>query len=155
MFTREIGCVISTDNWPLYTIYGESSIVYFPDEFIWDVHINHPCEIMTLAHTHPPYCISISNEDYTTLKAWSYAFSPKHISMDVISENKDTEKGYSHRRHWFTLQTLEQWISAGKKGERTMELHYIDIDEKLFWAVHMLNMSYTHSFISEKGMVLK
>ena len=126
----EIGMVIDQNDFPLVTIFGEPARVEFTDKLIWDYHLHTPGQILTLAHTHPDGFYELSDEDRTTLKAWTMAVSPHRVHMDVICPMPDSPQGlvnYSHRRYYYEMESLQEWLSKGKIGIRKMSLEYKDL----------------------------
>ena len=60
------------------------------------------------------------------------ALSPYPICMDVICETVKyrtsfDQSYYSHRRYYYVIESLQEWISKGKIGTRKMSLEYKDM----------------------------
>ena len=136
----EIAMVISKDGFPLATAFGSPGLVVFPQEYMWETHKRFPGLLQVMAHTHPFGLTELSEEDRTTLKAWTFAIYPYAIAMDVICK---TLTGISHKRYWYDIESREDWIARGKQGERQMMLKQTDLSgiSMTTWVHEILRLS--------------
>ena len=118
--------VVSNKGFPLMTVFGSAVRVDFPADYIWETHKRFPGLVKILVHSHPNGMPTMSEEDRTTLKAWTYAFSPHPIYMEVVSSMGDW---VSRRRYHYKLESLKSWQDRGKQGTRQVALHEADISD--------------------------
>lgn len=136
--------LISKDKEILTTVFGEPSGVLFPFEYAWEIHQKFPGLIERMVHTHPHGATFLSEEDRTTLKAWTTTFYPSRIYMEVICP---TNSGLFRKLFWYVLEGLEHWKKGGKKGERTMELLEAELStERLRWEPPWVNQIIKYSY---------
>jgi len=133
--------LISEDGSPLITIFGETARVDFPIEYAMEVHQRFPGLIKIMTHTHPKGMTDMSEEDRTTLKAWTYAFSPYPIYMDVVCYKG--KRNLSRKRFWYEIESLKQWRKGGRKKPRKMTLCEMDLsEERAYWMRTITYLSY-------------
>jgi hypothetical protein len=138
---REVAMLISRDGAPLITIFGEPAGVDFPVEYAMEVHQRFPGLIKTMAHTHPRDMTEMSEEDRTTLKAWTCTFSPYPIYMDVVCYVG--KRGTSRKRYWYDIESLKQWRKGSRKKPRKMTLRQMDLsEERAHWIRTITYLSY-------------
>ena len=116
MFRRETGALIDEGGFIWDIVIGGPASLLYPDEKIW--RMSRFVRKIILAHTHPPHFTSLSSEDFSTLKAWSYAL-PNRIEMWIICE---VNGKIVIEKNKFIVEPLQSWIDRGKIGERKMEL---------------------------------
>lgn len=142
-FKREVAMVLNYHCNPLTVVLGEAASVVFPDKLIWKFHYTRPGYIKYFVHTHPPGMPLMSEEDRTTLKAWTQAMAPHELNFLVVSVKGP---GITIVNNWYKIEDLEVWRSLGKKGERKMELFRESLElidfEKLDWLLTLLDLSY-------------
>lgn len=133
--------LITKKHFPLVTVFGERARVVFPFEYALEVHKKFPGLIRRMVHTHPDGMTFLSEEDRTTLKAWTIAFSPNFICMEVICRNG---KKFFRKMFYYTMESLEDWIARGKEGERKMVLQEQDLSQgkQPRWVEDILYFSY-------------
>ena len=145
-FKREVAMVLNEKLIPLTVVLGNSASVIFPDKFIWNLHYTRPGYVQYFAHTHPPGIPEMSEEDRTTLKAWSYALYPHKLGFFVVSDIKISWGNNYIMEYWYELETLEEWVARGRKGERKVELHQVKWNisnlGSLGWLEVLLELSY-------------
>lgn len=138
--------VISSRGFPLCTVFGSTTQVQFPDTYMWGIHKRFPGLLKIMAHSHPNNIPLMSEEDRTTLKAWTIALSPYPIYMEVVSYVNDI---LSRMRYWYEIESLEEWCRQGKIGERKMKLREMDMSsEYADWIKTM--MAFTYKLESER-----
>ena len=135
----EVAMVISNKGFPLCTVFGSAARVDFPEEYIWNTHKRYPGLIKIMAHSHPDGMNFMSEEDRTTLKAWTMALAPYTIYFDIVCyDNHDIKR----KRYWYTLESLNEWVKRGKKGEREMRLQTMDMTgEYADWIRDLMSLS--------------
>jgi len=136
----EVATILTIEEIPLMTVFGEPAHVDFPGEYIWELHKRKPGLVAILAHTHPNGFTSMSEEDRTTLKAWTIALSPYPVFMDVICWESKEQK--SHTRYWFDIESLEEWKSKHKSKQRWFQLRTKEVKRRRGdWDYDMLYLS--------------
>jgi len=143
-FKRETAMVLNEKLIPLTIVLGEPASVVFPDEFIWKFHYAKPGYVKYFVHTHPPGMTEMSEEDRTTLKAWSYAFLPYKLHFWVVCQQEPND--VSIMEYQYKIETLEEWRKRGKEGERKTDLisrpiNFLELDH-LAWLFVLLELSY-------------
>ncbi len=118
-FLREVAMVLSKNGSPLVTTLGEYARVEFPDKDIWSLHLAKPGFVKYFVHIHPPSFPSMSEEDRTTMKAWTMALSPSPLLFWVVSEDSGSLEIMEYQ---YTLETIEAWKAREKKTPREMIL---------------------------------
>lgn len=116
----EVAQVLTKDEYSLITIFGQPGSVEFPTEYIWETHRRFPGLIKYLVHTHPVGITDMSEEDRTTLKAWTIALSPHPVALDVIAET--TDGNFSYKRYYYILEPLDSWLARDKQSPRVFQL---------------------------------
>ena len=118
---REVAMLIGKNNIPLVTYFGDvvTTDFHFFD-YARDVNGRFPGLIERMVHTHPKGAKFISEEDRTTLKAWTMAFAPYPIILEVICE--DFGGGIFRSEYWYELEPLGLWLLGDKSKARKMEL---------------------------------
>ena len=138
MFKREIGMLIDQRGFVWDIIIGNSASLLYSDEKIWTM--SKFAQKIILAHSHPPYFTSMSSEDFSTLKAWSFAL-PNRIEMQILSRE---EGRISIERNMFEIEPLQSWIRRGKTEEREIKLKTWP-DFRMFrkpWVNRLMELSY-------------
>lgn len=115
-FQREVGALIDHKGFFWDVILGDVSSLLYPDFKIWNM--SKYVSNIILAHTHPPFFTSLSSEDFSTLKAWSYAL-PNRVEMWIICE---VDRKVFVEKNKFVIESLQSWIKRGKVGEREIKL---------------------------------
>jgi len=118
-FKREVAMVLNWDMVPLTTVLGSAAMVEFPTEFIWKMHNAYPDYIEYFVHTHPLNITGMSEEDRTTLLAWSHALYPHRIKFLVVTL---VGTAISVQNYFYGIESLEDWRADGAKGEREVTL---------------------------------
>ncbi|MFA5398311.1 MAG: hypothetical protein WC346_20025 [Methanogenium sp.] len=138
---REVGMLITKKGFSLTTIFGEPAMVNFPVEYAMEIQRKFPGLIRRMVHTHPAGCNWMSEEDRTTLKAWTMAFAPYPITMEVICQ---TGKDFFRRLYWYELEPLEKWLKGDKKNPREFKLLEADASDtkQPDWVKEILKFSY-------------
>jgi len=141
----EVAMLVTRKNFSLITVFGEYARVLFPVEYALEVHKRHPGLVARMVHTHPDGMTFLSEEDRTTLKAWTMAFAPYNIYMEVICKSLNADKPKIFRKaYWYELEPLKTWLLTDRKNPRTMELKEIDLssDCTFKWVRKILKFSY-------------
>lgn len=135
----EVATLIGDKGIPLIYILGSPARVEFPFEFAWELHQRFPGIIRHMVHTHPDGITDLSEEDRTTLKAWTFAFAPDPITLDVVCR---TPNGISHKRYSYVVETKESWEGRGKESPRKSILELTDLTlEAPIWIHNLLTLS--------------
>ena len=121
---REIAMLVTNKNFPLITVFGHGADVLFPQEYGWEIHKQYPGLIRRMVHTHPAGAAFLSEEDRTTLKAWTMAFAPHFIAMEVLCPNG---KHLFRKMWWYQMMTLEEWLKTDRSKPREMKLMESDL----------------------------
>lgn len=138
---REVGIIVTNQGNSLLTVFGDAISVEFPAEEMWEIHRRFPGLIKVLAHTHPSGLKEMSEIDRTTLLAWTHAFSPSPIFMEVVCK---TGNEVSRMRYRYEIESLESWRKQGKPKEgRKAILHKMDISDGYeHWVKQIIYLSY-------------
>ena len=142
---REVAMLVTKKHFPLITIFGEPASVDFPVEYALKVHKRFPGLIRRMVHTHPEGMTFLSEEDRTTLKAWTMAFSPHVICMEVICYLDSQKRPTLYRKmFWYELEGLHQWRAGEKNKPREMKLLDSDLTGHKHprWVKDIIKFSY-------------
>ena len=154
---REVAMLITQKHFPLITVFGKSASVDFPVEYAMETNKKFPGLIRRMVHTHPEGAAFLSEEDRTTLKAWTFALAPHKIVMEVIcfidlipvnkelKQNTIIKKSFLFRKmFWYELESLETWLQGDRSKPREMKLLENDLTGHKHpdWVKSILELSY-------------
>ena len=146
---REVGMLITQKHFPLITVFGSGALVDFPVEYAIETNKKFPGLIRRMVHTHPDGCTFLSEEDRTTLKAWTIALAPHRIIMEVICYFFDPVKKQAsntlfRKMFWYELESLETWLQGDRSKPREMKLLENDLTGHKHpdWVKSILELSY-------------
>lgn len=111
-FKREVGAILDTNNIPLLIVSGEGCRVKFPFDFVWQWHKIAPGIIRKTVHTHPPDMLELSEEDWSSLEAWTMALSPFPIMWGVLSYSSE-EKSFLINWGWVDGEKRKTYLGCG------------------------------------------
>lgn len=127
----EVGMLITEKHFPLITVFGSTGLVDFPVEYAMEVHKRFPGLIRRMVHTHPDEFVFLSEEDRTTLKAWTIAMSPYKICMEVICRSYvmpiKTKDKLFRKMYFYMLEPLEDWLAGDRSKPREFKLFQNDL----------------------------
>jgi len=148
--------LITQKHFPLITVFGKSASVDFPVEYAMETNKKFPGLIRRMVHTHPEGAAFLSEEDRTTLKAWTFALAPHKIVMEVIcfidlipvnkelKQNTIIKKSFLFRKmFWYELELFEDWKLL-KGAPRHIKLLESDLTGHKHpdWVKSILELSY-------------
>lgn len=144
---REVGMILDAVEFPIATVIGQGASVEFPFEFFYNYHKKARVKTIRLVHTHPAGATFMSEEDRTTLKAWTMAFAPIPVFMEVITLVDNN--GVFWGKWWYMSETFDEWKNRGKEGERRMRLlshsdlkkNVLDKERVPYWVRKLIELS--------------
>lgn len=133
--------LITEKHFPLITVFGGPAEVDFPVEYAMDIHKKFPGLIKRMVHTHLDGCTWMSEEDRTTLKAWTMALAPYRIIMEVICYEK--RPNIFRKMFWYELESLDIWLKGNREKPRKLKLFESDLTNSHYpkWVKEILKLS--------------
>ena len=140
---NETGMIIDEIGEIWLVIPGTSVSVDFPADYLWYLFKTYKEKTFILAHTHPIGFDNLSQDDMDMLKAWSFAV-PGRMYFDMLLGNPYVLNApFLHKRFHVEIESFEEWVARGKKGERNIDIieEQMDIKDKS-WIKRILELSY-------------